>query len=220
MRVPRDKRRRPRAVGIAAGVAVCGVLLTACVATAPDPGDDEAVAPTSPASEVLPAPGRTIEAVPEEPADLHGYRIAVVVPDDTRSTQNLLAAAREFAADTGATLAEFAAPSGDADPVGTALAGAVESGPDLVVGLGDGVVPVFDIETAKILAQQVLIVGAQLAEPTHNVTAVIWDGATSREAEPDVDGLSVTVQRGRDALAVGVASVLDDVTGVVLHLPH
>lgn len=220
MRVPRDSSRRPPAVGIFAAVAVCSLLLTACTAAAPDPADDEAVAPTSPASEVLPAPGRTIEAVPEEPADLHGYRIAVVVPDDTRSTQNLLVAAREFAADTGATIAEFAAPPRDADPVGTALADAVASEPDLVVGLGDGVVPVFDIETAKILAQQVLIVGAQLVEPTDNVTAVIWDGATSREAEPDAGRESVTTERGRDAFAVGIASVLDDVTGVVLQLPR
>jgi beta-galactosidase GanA len=144
--------------------------------------------------------------------DLSGYRIAVVVPDDSEESETLLAAAREFAADSGADLEEYRAAAGD-DPVGDALEQAVDA--DLVVGLGAGVVSVFDFETGKILDQQVLVVGGQLAEPTANVTAVIWPGATSREPAEEE---SVTVQRGVDALGAGVASIREGVTGVVLHL--
>lgn len=167
---------------------------------------------TTSASGVAPAPGRTIEATPSSVMDLAGYRIAVVVPDGSGA---LLAAAREFAERSGAELLEFAAPAASDDPVGEALAKAVGSGADVVVGLGEGVVGVFDFETGKILDQQVLVVGGQLAEPTENVTAVIWPGATAREPADDE---SVTVARGMDALATGIASIRAGETGVVLHL--
>jgi ethanolamine utilization protein EutA (predicted chaperonin) len=187
------------------------MILTACVA---DPDGSTAQPSTSAAAGALPAPGRTIEASPPAVEDLSGYRIAVVVPDDSEESEALLAAAREFAASSGADLEEYRAAAGD-DPVGDALEQAVGADADLVVGLGAGVVSVFDFETGKILDQQVLVVGGQLAEPTANVTAVIWPGATSREP---ADEESVTVQRGVDALGAGIASIREGVTGVVLHL--
>lgn len=206
----------PRPVRRAASLAVIAALavaLTACVDLSGGPSTAPS-ASVGTSSEVLPAPGRTIAASPSAVADLTGYRIAAVVPDDSEPSQMLLAAAREFAADSGADLVEFVAGTGD-DPVGEAFAGAVGADADVVIGLGESVVGVFDFETGKILDQEVLVVGGQLAEPTENVTAVIWPGATAREP---ADEESVTIERGVEALTVGLASIRGGETGVVLSL--
>ena len=188
--------------------------MTACVGGSDVPG--ATVPPTGTASaEVLPVPGRTIAAAPTDIGDLNGYRIAVVIPDTSDASERLLAAAREVASSAGADLVELPADLTGADPVGAALEEALAADADLVVGLGDGVIGVFDIETGKALDQQVLVIGGQLAEPTENVTAVIWPGATAREASDDA---AVTVERGVDALAAGIASIREGVSGVVLSL--
>jgi hypothetical protein len=181
-------------------ICALGLALTACV--------------TEPA-DTLPAPGRTIEASAPAVEDLSDYRMAVVVADDSAESQTLLTASQEFAETHGAELLEFrAAPQGD-DPVGDALVAAAGADADVVVGLGAGVVDVFDFETGKTLDQEFLVIGGQLAEPTKNVTAVIWPGATSREPADDE---SVTVLRGIDALSTGVESIRGGVTGIVLRL--
>jgi hypothetical protein len=122
----------------------------------------------------------------------------------------------------GASLREFSADEDGADPVGAALDRALGARPDLIVGLGDGVVDVFSFESAQSLDQQFLVVGAQLPEPTDNVTAVVWDGSTSRgsAAGPDgeLDDASITEDRGEDAFEAGLASIQDGMTGAVLHL--
>lgn len=171
----------------------------------------------------MPAPGRTIAATPSEDVEaLAGYRIAVVTRDGSASSTALLAAARRFAQERNAELLEFPADAPDIDEVDAALNRALAADPDLVVGIGAGVVDLFSFETAQLLERQFLVVGAQLAEPTDNVTAVIWDGATSRGSAAAADGTldesAITQQRGVDALAVGVASITAGVTGVVLHL--
>jgi hypothetical protein len=201
----------PRSVHRAGSLALTfalGLALSACVA-APDGSPDGS----------LPAPGRTIEASPPSAADLSEYRIAVVVPDDSKESQTLLAATREFAATSGAELVEFAAAAagddpGD-DPVGEALEGAAGADADVVLGLGPGVVGVFDFETGKLLDQEFLVIGGQLAEPTDNVTAVIWPGATSREP---LEEESVTVPRAVSALGAGVDSIRAGASGIVLRL--
>jgi hypothetical protein len=198
---------------------VWGALLSGCSV-----GEDDVVpAPTNATSEIVPEPGRTIEATP--PASLSGlagYRIAAVIPDASAPSVALLSAAREVASASGADLREFPADEKGEDPVGAALDRALDERPDLVVGLGDGVVDVFSFESAQLLDQQFLVVGAQLAEPTGNVTAVVWDGATSRGSAAGADGelaeASITEYRGADALGAGLASIQDGVTGTVLHL--
>lgn len=186
--------------------AALALTLAACVSDGSSPTGGDAA--------VVPAPGRTIEVVPPAIAELRGYRIAVVVPDDPEA-ETLLTAARAFADVSGAELVEFPAAKDGDDPVGEALAAAIDADADVVVGLGEGVVGVFDFETGKVLHQEMLVIGGQLAEPTENVTAVIWPGATAREPS---DPESVTVERGVDALTAGVMSIRDGVTGVVLSL--
>jgi hypothetical protein len=214
--MPSNPRSVHRAGALAAILAL-GLALSACVA-APDGAAPEGSAPEG----SLPAPGRTIEASPPAAADLSDYRIAVVVPDASEESQTLLDATREFAATSGADLVEFsAAPAADAgnnpsdDPVGDALERAVGSDADVVLGLGGGVVDVFDFETGKILDQEFLVIGGQLAEPTVNVTAVIWPGATAREPTEEE---SVTVPRAIEALGAGVESIRGGTSGIVLHL--
>jgi hypothetical protein len=204
--VPTSPRPLRRAGALAAAAALAVTLAGCVTGGSSSTGGDAAV---------VPAPGRTIEAAPPAIAELRGYRIAVVIPDDSEATETLLTAAHAFADESGAELVEFPAATGGDDPVGEALAAAVGADADVVVGLGEGVVGVFDFETGKVLHQEVLVIGGQLAEPTENVTAVIWPGATAREPTDDE---SVTVERGVDALTAGVMSIRDGVTGVVLSL--
>lgn len=185
--------------------------------------EDVVPGPTDAAYETVPEPGRTIEATPSASVSgLDGYRIAVIVPDISAGSVALLSAARAVAGANGANLREFPVDEEGEDPVGAALERALSARPDLIVGLGDGVVDVFSFESAQRLDQQFLVIGAQLAEPTGNVTAVVWDGATSRgsAAGPDgeLDAVSITEERGEDAFEAGLASIQDGTTGVVLHL--
>ncbi|MDR7381750.1 BMP family ABC transporter substrate-binding protein [Promicromonospora iranensis] len=196
-----------------------GALLSGCSASE----EDAVPAPTDAAYEIAPEPGRTIEATPPASlSGLDGYRIAAIVPDTSAPTTVLLSAAREVASANGADLRELPVDEKDEDPVGAALGRALDARPDLIVGLGDGVVDVFGFESAQYLDQQFLVVGAQLAEPTGNVTAVVWDGATSRGSAAGSDGelaeSSITEARGVDAFAAGLASIQDGTTGVVLRL--
>ena len=92
--------------------------------------------------------------------------------------------------------------------------------PDLVVSAGNDLVDPLAVVTANHLDQQFLVVGAEVAEPTHNVTAVDWTGAsfrgeglgTSSTYDPD----SFTPERCAAAIRAGVAAVLNDLTGIVL----
>ena len=76
--------------------------------------------------------------------------------------------------------------------------------------------------TPNHLSQQFLVVGAELAEPTHNVTAVDWSGASFRGEGLGVsstyDPASFTADRCAAAIRAGVAAVLNDLTGIVIWL--
>jgi hypothetical protein len=60
---------------------------------------------------------------------------------------------------------------------------AMDLTPDLVICAGHALVDALALVTASHLDQQFLVVGAQLPEPTVNVTAAIWRGASSRGRE-------------------------------------
>ena len=95
--------------------------------------------------------------------------------------------------------------------------------PDLVICAGSALVDALALVTASHLEQQFLVVGAQLPEPTVNVTAAIWRGASSRGREvPDTavsfDPTAFTPERADAAIRAGVASVLNDLTGIVIWL--
>ena len=95
-------------------------------------------------------------------------------------------------------------------------------GPDLIVSAGNDLIDPLALVTASHLAQQFLVVGAELAEPTHNVTAVDWSGASFRGeglgTSSTYDPNSFTAERCAAAIRAGVAAVLNDLTGIVVWL--
>jgi len=100
---------------------------------------------------------------------------------------------------------------------------AMDLRPDLVICAGNALVDALALVTASHLDQQFLVVGAQLPEPTVNVTAAIWRGASSRGWEVPNMALSFdqdafTPEHAGAAIRAGVASVLSDLTGIVIWL--
>ncbi|MDO5736920.1 MAG: hypothetical protein Q4P15_10645 [Propionibacteriaceae bacterium] len=59
---------------------------------------------------------------------------------------------------------------------------AFEEAPELIVVVGPGLLPEVDIISASYLDQEVVLLGGQIAEPTENVTAILWPGADDRAA--------------------------------------
>lgn len=207
------------------------MTLTACAAPESGFSTAERTASPVPSSSAIesagtsrPAPGRTVEAVvPADAGDLQGARIAVVVPDGGATSRVLQEALRGFAEVNGLVVEEFVA-TGDAASVDAAFAQALAAEPHIVVGLGAGAVDVFAYNSSQWLDQDFLLLGAQVAEPTSNVAAVIWDGATSRgsgaPADDELDDTAVTASRAAEAASVGLATVMSGESGIVLHLPR
>ena len=207
------------------------MALTACAA--PDLGISTAERTASPvpsssatdsATPSRPEPGRTVEAVvPAHAVDLRGVRIAVVIPDEGATSRVLQQALRAFAEGSGLVVEEFVA-TGDAASVDAAFTQALAAEPHIVIGLGAGTVDVFAYNSSQWLDQDFLLLGAQVAEPTSNVSAVVWEGATSRgsgaPADGDLDHTAITPSRAGEAVSVGVATVMSGESGIVLHLPE
>jgi hypothetical protein len=101
----------------------------------------------------------------------------------------------------------------DADAL---LRSALDEEADVIVVLGGSLASALDRVSAANLGQQYLMLGAQLPEPTENVTAVIWPGADARGGE---DAPAVLAARIEEALDAGVAAVLARNTGIVVALP-
>lgn len=213
-----------------AAAGMLALTLAACVAPEPGVSPPAHIAPSvpltpsaSPATPSHPAPGRTVEVtLPAEVGDLRGVRIATIVPDAGAASRALQEAVREFAEQNGLVVDEFVA-AGDTASIDSAFAGALAAEPHVVVGLGAGAVDVFAYNSSQLLDQDFLLLGAQLAEPTANVAAVIWEGATSRGSGAPADGnleeATVTASRAAEAVAVGLTTVMSGVSGIVLHLP-
>ncbi|NLP84191.1 hypothetical protein HF576_10035 [Microbacterium sp. CFH 90308] len=216
-----------------ASIAAAGMLAVTLAACAPpDPAISAAErtpSPVPPSSATgsaglsHPAPGRTVEAVvPGHTGDVRGVRVAVVVPDDGATSRALQEALHGFAEVNGLVVEEFAA-TGDAASIDAAFTRALAVEPHIVVGLGAGVVDVFAYNSSQWLDQDFLLLGAQVAEPTSNVAAVVWEGATSRgsgaPADGELDHAAVTTARAADAVSVGLATVMSGESGIVLHLP-
>jgi len=220
--IARTRRGRLFAVPVAVPAAVVAAVLalTGCSGgAAAATGVDEAfvggtTAP-SPEATITPEPGSW--AGTDVPA---GYRVALVSAGTDAATDTIVRGVQEWAEQAGVDLAQFTA--ADDEEVEDRVEEAVAQAPDLVLGAGTGIVDVFTLATGQYLDQPFLVLGAQLAEPTANVTAVVWPGATFRgtglAASGEVDPASVTPARVRDAVAAGVASVLRDLSGIVIDL--
>ncbi len=167
--------------------------------------------PPAPESTHTPAPGSWDGVHAPE-----GYRVVLLTVGDDAPTGVLVDAVQEWAGETRADLEVVHA---DDDMIDGAVA-AMRMNPDLIISAGDALVDPLATVTANHLDRQFLIVGAELAEPTENVTAVDWTGAAYRGeglgAAAAYDPASFTPARAAAAVRAGVASVLTGQRGIVL----
>ena len=140
---------------------------------------------------------------------------------DDRATTTLVTGVKQWAEAEDVTLDTVAAttPEGFVD----AIVEAMDLAPDLVICTGNALVDALALVTASHLNQQFLVVGVQLPEPTINVTAAVWQGAWSRGREvadpaASFNADAFTPRVVNAAIRSGVASVLSDITGIVIWL--
>ena len=173
-------------------------------------------APPPPEGMIRPKPGSWEAVRPPR-----GYRVVLLTAGDDRPTRTLVTAAKRWANAEDVRLKTVAVtgPDGFVDGIVEAM----DLQPDLVICAGHALVDALALVTSSHLDQQFLVVGAQLPEPTVNVTAAIWRGASSRGGEvPDTassfDPDAFTREHAGAAIRAGVASVLSSLTGIVIWL--
>ena len=173
-------------------------------------------APPAPEAMIRPKPGSWDAVHPPR-----GYRVVLLTTGDDPATTTLVTAVKQWAEAEHVRLTTVAVTEPDRFVDG--IVDAMDIGPDIVICAGNALVDALALVTASHLDQQFLVVGAQLPEPTVNVTAAIWRGAVSRGGEvPDTassfDADAFTPERAGAAIRAGVASVLSDLTGIVIWL--
>lgn len=182
------------------------------------PGFTDPSSPPSPEATIRPAPGSWDGTHPPT-----GYRVVLLTPgrtddDDRTATTTLAAAVRSWAADEGVSVTTVEPDSPD-DMVDAVLR-AVDERSDLVVSVGDAMVDPVAAISPSALHQQFLVVGAEVAEPTSNVTAADWTGGGFRGeglgAASHHDPTTFTAARAGRALRAGVAAVQHDLNGTVV----
>lgn len=176
-------------------------------------GFSDPEAPPTPEATITPQPGSWDDVHPSD-----GYRVVLVTAGDDRPTETLVDAVTSWADDEDVSLKTLAAthPEQYIDTIDKAIT----MKPDLVISAGNDLIDPMTTVSAHYLDQQFLVVGAELAEPTVNVTAADWTGASFRGAELGMssayDPSTFTPERAARALRAGVAAVLHDLTGIVI----
>jgi hypothetical protein len=221
-------RVRTRCIAAVCAASALAVLLTACGSdddwSGPRtelrpvgslaPGFMDAAAPPAPGATIAPHAGTWDTVHPPQ-----GYRVVLLTTADDPAAKTLATAVTKWAAAESVSLKTVTVTEPDRAIDG--IVEAMELGPDLVVSAGAALVDPLAVVTASHLERQFLIVGAQLPEPTANVTAAIWQGASSRGSEVADSTTSnvpeaVTPDQADAAVRAGVASVLNEITGIVV----
>ncbi|MET8553229.1 hypothetical protein [Micromonospora zamorensis] len=189
----------------------------------PEPAAIGTLGPGFVAPSTTPAPEATITPQPGSWDGVHppkDYRVVLLTSGDDNPTKMLVTAVKEWADDEHVDLRTIVV--GTAHDAVSSIAKAMEMGPDLIIGAGNDLIDPLALVTPSHLDEKFLVVGAELAEPTHNVTAVDWDGASFRGeglgASSTYDPKSFTAERCAAAVRAGVAAVLNDLTGIVVWL--
>jgi hypothetical protein len=176
------------------------------------PGFVDPSATPSPEATITPEPGSWDGVHPPK-----GYRVVLLTSGDDAPTSALVGAVREWAEAEEADLRTIPAPGRDPVP---SITEALGMNADLIVSAGNDLIDPLAIVTANHLSQQFLVVGAEVAEPTANVTAVDWSGASFRGEglgmSSTYDAASFTAERCADAIRAGAAAVLNKLTGIVI----
>jgi hypothetical protein len=135
-------------------------------------------------------------------------------------TSTLVSAVTKWAEDERVSLKTLTATA--SDQLVPQISKAVELAPDLIISAGNDLVDPLALVTANHLDQHFLVVGAELAEPTANVTAADWTGASFRGEglgmSSNYDPATFTPERAGRAVRAGVAAVLNGLTGIVIWL--
>lgn len=179
------------------------------------PGFFDPSAPPAPEATITPRPGSWDAVHPGK-----GYRVVLLTAGKDAPTATLAAAVTAWAEQEDASLKTITA----TDPARfvASITRAIDLEPDLVIAAGNGLVDPLALVTASHLAQQFLVIGAELPEPTANVTAANWDGAAFRGeglgASSSYDPAAFTPERAGRAVRAGVAAVLHGLTGIVIRL--
>ena len=172
-------------------------------------------APPTPESTVTPSPGSWDDVRPSD-----GYRVVLVTSDDDAPTRTLVEAVEGWAEAEDVALRTIEADG--SDRLVPSLTDAMDLAPDLIVTAGNDLVDPMALVTANHLDRQFLVLGAEVAEPTHNVTATDWAGASFRGEglgmSSTYDASSFTPERADRAIRAGVAAVLTGTTGIVIWL--
>jgi hypothetical protein len=172
-------------------------------------------APPTPEGTITPSPGSWHDVRPSP-----GYRVVLLTAGDEPQTKTVTAAVTEWAQQEQVSLKTVTA----TDPARRtdSISQAIDLAPDLIITAGNDLVDALALVTANHLDRQFLVVGAELAEPTANVTAADWAGASFRGEglgmSSSYDPASFTPERAAAAVRAGVASVLNGLTGIVIRV--
>ena len=172
-------------------------------------------APPPPEGTITPTPGSWDGVGPSK-----DYRVVLLTAGKDAQTKVLVSAIRSWAVDEQVSLKTVTAskPSQYVPSISKAIA----MKPDLIVSAGNDLIDPLAMVTPNHLDQQFLVVGAELAEPTENVTAADWAGASFRGEglgmSSTYDPASFTPARASAAVRAGVAAVLSGRTGIVVWL--
>ena len=213
---------------------VCALLATAALIGGCGSGDDWSEPHTKPVAvgtlgpgfvdpHKPPAPEATITPRPGSWDGVHpskGYRVVLLTAGDDSPTRTVVDAVTKWADEEDVSLKRITV----ADPhqYVPSIRRSIDMAPDLVISAGNHLVDPLALVTASHLDQQFLIIGAEVAEPTVNVTAADWTGASFRGEGLGLpsayDPATFTQERATRAVRAGVAAVLHGITGIVIRL--
>ncbi|MEV6586501.1 hypothetical protein [Streptomyces acidicola] len=179
------------------------------------PGFSDPTAPPAPEGTITPRPGSWDGLHPSK-----GYRVVLLTAGKDAQTRTLANAVTKWAEEEQVSLKTITATK-PTDYI-PSISEAIDLSPDLVISAGNDLVDPLALVTASHLDQQFLVVGAELAEPTENVTAADWTGASFRGEglgmSSSYDPATFTPERAARAVRAGVAAVLNGLTGIVVWL--
>ena len=127
----------------------------------------------APEATITPSPGSWDAVHPSE-----GYRVVLLTAGDDPPTRTLVTGVRQWAEEEEVSLRTVKAKS--PDQFIPRISKAIDLAPDLIISAGNDLVDPLALVTPHHLDQQFLVVGGELAEPTENVTAADWTGASFR----------------------------------------
>ncbi|MBZ4486290.1 hypothetical protein LQ938_08135 [Microbacterium sp. cx-55] len=166
-----------------------------------------------------PAPEATVDPVAgswEGVRPAPGYRVVLLTAGDDAPTATLTDAVASWAEKEQVTLRTVRA---DDDALG-GIVEAMELQPNLIISAGAPLIDPLALVSASHLDVPFLVLGAELPEPTSNVTAVEWNGAGYRGeglvTSTEYDPATFTPERSASAVHAGVTAVLTGLTGVVI----